>query len=172
MFKDQRDIPKDVEIKPESAVQAASNVPEKIIHWQVHEWGKSLREDAGKYYETIIRHASEIHNVPDAVIKAIIHVESGFNPGAISPKGAQGLMQLMPATASMINVKDPFDPEQSITGGTGLIRRYLNEYGSIKKCLIAYNAGPAYANRGGIIPAETRSYIKNVFRYYKYYENK
>jgi hypothetical protein len=120
--------------------------------------------------ETLIRRAAEVYNVPDAMIKAIIRTESDFNRDAISPQGAQGLMQLMPATASMIQVNDPFDPEQNVTGGTGLIRRYLDKYGSIKKCLIAYNAGPLYVERGVKIPSETANYIKNVFHHYIYYK--
>jgi hypothetical protein len=120
-------------------------------------------------YAREIREAAERYGVPESLISAVIRVESGFNSRAVSRKGAQGLMQLMPATASMLGVRDSFDPRQNIDGGVrhlrGLINRFDNDF---QLALAAYNAGErAVLSHRGIPPyAETRDYVGRVLGLY------
>ncbi len=79
-------------------------------------------------------------------------------------------MQLMPGTAREINVLDPLDPRANIFGGSRLLRKYLDEFGSLKKTLIAYNAGPGWVRKRKGMPGETRKYIRRVIRYYNIYK--
>ena len=116
-------------------------------------------------YAREIREAAERYGVEEALIKAVIRVESGFNSRAISPKGARGLMQLMPGTASMLGVRDSFDPRQNIDGGVRHLRGLIDRFGNdLKLALAAYNAGEqAVANDGGIPPyRETRDYVTRI----------
>jgi soluble lytic murein transglycosylase-like protein len=120
-----------------------------------------------------IHHAARIHKVDPLLIKAIIKTESNFNRYAVSPKGAQGLMQLMPGTAQYLNVQDPFDPWQNIYGGTQYIREQLNTFnGDIRLSLAAYNAGPTRVLRQQAIPRipETINYVQKVIQYYQDYQ--
>jgi len=117
-----------------------------------------------------IRAAATEHGVDPLLIKAIIKAESNFDPTAVSPKGAQGLMQLMPATARDLQVADPFDPQENITGGTKYFRSLLDSYGwDVVLSLAAYNAGPG--NVKNTIPKipETRIYITKVLDNYHSY---
>jgi hypothetical protein len=109
--------------------------------------------------------AAKANRIDDAWLRAIAHAESGFRRDAVSPKGAQGVMQLMPATARELRVRDPFSPAQSIDGGA----RYLGEllrrfHGDYRLAAAAYNAGPgAVAKYGGVPPyAETQAYVEKV----------
>ncbi len=104
------------------------------------------------------------YNVDPALIKAVIQVESGGNPAAVSRAGARGLMQLMPATAAEMGVADPFDPAQNIMGGTRYLRRLLDRYrGDTKLALAAYNWGMGNVeNRLEAMPKETRNFIAKV----------
>ncbi|MBC2714972.1 MAG: transglycosylase SLT domain-containing protein [Desulfobacteraceae bacterium] len=120
-------------------------------------------------YDAIINSASKKYNLPPELIKAVIKVESDFTEHAVSPKGAQGLMQLMPCTAIELGVSDPFDPRKNVHGGSRLLKQHLEKYCSLKKALIAYNAGPRWTKRIQI-PKETRNYIKNVIHFYGYYK--
>ncbi len=108
-------------------------------------------------------------NLDARLVKALIEVESGFNPRAVSHKGALGLMQLMPSTARRLGVGDPFDPEQNLRGGIRELRRLIDRYsGDIVLALAAYNAGEgAVARYGGVPPyRETRGYIDRILTIY------
>ena len=121
-------------------------------------------------YAPLIHKASKRYNLPPALIKAVIHAESAFVKDAISKKGAQGLMQLMPDTADEIGVYNAFDPCANIFGGSKLLRKYLDEFRSLKKTLVAYNAGPTWVRKRKGIPKETRIYIRRVINYYHTYK--
>ena len=112
-----------------------------------------------------IREAAERYGVEEALIKAVIRVESGFNSRAVSPKGARGLMQLMPGTASILGVRNSFDPRQNIDGGVRHLRGLIDRFGNdLKLALAAYNAGEqAVVTHGGIPPyRETRDYVTRI----------
>ncbi len=92
--------------------------------------------------------------------------ESGFNPCAVSVKGAQGLMQLMPSTAAQMHVADPFDPEQNVQGGAAFLKQLLKRYnGDLRLALVAYNAGASRADQlpASQYPLETQGYLANIF---------
>jgi len=123
-------------------------------------------------YGPLIQKASDKYKVDYSLVKAVIKAESNFNHKAVSPKGAQGLMQLMPKTASTLQVKDSFEPESNIEGGVKYLRYLMNVYnGHLQLALAAYNAGEkAVAKYGGIPPyAETQGYVKRVMSLYKQY---
>ncbi|GHV44695.1 lytic transglycosylase [Synergistales bacterium] len=114
------------------------------------------------------RYADE-YNIDEELIRALIQVESGWKPDAVSIKGARGLMQLMPRTASMLGVEDSFDPEENIGGGVKYLSQLTDKYrGDIEKALAAYNAGPAKVDKG-VMPTETSRYVKNVMALYHRY---
>lgn len=120
----------------------------------------------GRGLDTIILREAARHAVRPELVRAIIHVESAFNPRARSPKGAMGLMQLMPATAADLQVTDPYDPTQNIQGGVRYLRQLLDRYdGNEELALAAYNAGPEAVERHGYqVPpfGETRDYLARV----------
>ena len=131
----------------------------------------SNTKDASQNYDLIIREASESYGIPYAFIKAVIKIESNFNPRAVSHAGAMGLMQLMPATAEHMGVTDPFDPRQNIMGGTKFLKRLSERYdGDINLILAGYHAGPGNVERVGGIPFEkTQQYVRNVYSWYVRY---
>ncbi|MGC2560714.1 MAG: lytic transglycosylase domain-containing protein, partial [Terriglobales bacterium] len=108
------------------------------------------------------------HLDPD-LVNSVIHAESGFNSHAVSPKGARGLMQLMPSTASGMGVTDPFDPEANVGGGSRYLRELLERYNfDLVKALAAYNAGPERVERYHGVPpfTETRAYVARIVHDY------
>ncbi len=122
-------------------------------------------------YDPLIAHHSDAAGIPPALVKAVIHAESAFNPKAVSRKGAMGLMQLMPATAKMLGVDEPFRAEDNIEGGTRYLRDLHHRYGSWTHTLAAYNAGPTAVDRYRGVPPynETREYVKRVLSFYRRY---
>lgn len=122
--------------------------------------------------EQLIDKAAQRYQVAPELIKAVIKAESSFNPKAVSPAGAQGLMQLMPATARELGVEDSFDPEQNIMGGTRYLRDLLKRYdGDLDSALAAYNWGMGnLARSDGRLPLETRNYQKRVKEYLSQFE--
>jgi len=118
-----------------------------------------------------IQHASRKHDVDPDLIWAIIKKESNFNSEAISPKGAKGLMQLMPATARAFDVSDPFDPYDNIEGGMRYLKYLLSKFkGDLRLSLAAYNAGENKVLSNKKIPpfSETRDYVNSVLLFYRY----
>jgi soluble lytic murein transglycosylase-like protein len=124
-----------------------------------------------EWLEPIIAKASRRYGVDAGLIKAVIKAESNFNPTAVSPAGARGLMQLMPGTARSLGVTDSFDPEQNVMGGTRFLRDLLNRYnGDVDSALAAYNWGPGNVDRRPErLPAETRTYLARVKQLYASY---
>jgi soluble lytic murein transglycosylase len=125
----------------------------------------------GSIRAIIIRHAANFR-LEEALVRAVIKAESGYNPRAVSKKGAQGLMQLMPETARLLKVRDPLDVEENIRGGSRYLRLMLDEFnGNLDLALAAYNAGPNAVRRHGGIPPyeETRTYVDRVKTYMRNY---
>ena len=115
--------------------------------------------------EAGIDRAADRYDLPPALIRAVIEAESNYRPRVVSPAGAQGLMQLMPATARELGVIDPLDIQQNIDGGARYLRQMLDRYdGDLKLALSAYNAGPGTVGRykGDVPYAETRAYVARV----------
>ncbi len=122
--------------------------------------------------DALIEQYSAKNGLDSAFVKAVIKQESGFQPKVTSSCGAMGLMQLMPATANSLGVKDAYDPEQNIAGGTKYLKGLLDRFGGDKSlALAAYNAGPnAVAKYNGIPPyKETQNYVKNIMSMYQKY---
>jgi soluble lytic murein transglycosylase-like protein len=116
-------------------------------------------------FDGIIDHAATMFNIPAKLIKSVIQKESNFNPNAVSHAGASGLMQLMPATASGLGVKNIFDPSENIIAGSKYLRQMLDRYDdNIELALAAYNAGPGNVDKYGGIPPfkETQNYVRKV----------
>ncbi len=125
-------------------------------------------------FDDEIRAAAQVFAVDDALIRAIIHAESAYQSEALSPRGAQGLMQLMPATQEELQVVDVFDPGSNIEGGTLYLSRLLEQFDqSVELATAAYNAGPgAVREYGGIPPyRETREYVRRVKILYRRYRS-
>lgn len=113
--------------------------------------------------------ASKVTGIDPDFLNSVIRHESGFNPRAVSPKGARGLMQLMPGTAAQLGVQDSFDPAQNILGGTTYLKQLLDLYkGDAQKALAAYNAGPHRVEQYKGVPpyTETRAYVARIIRDY------
>lgn len=124
-------------------------------------------------YDHWIRAACRKYALDPALVKAIIHAESQFDPMAISPRGAVGLMQLDPTTIRELGVADPFNPRHNIFGGVRYLRDLLDAFeGDPKLALAAYNAGPSQVQRYNGVPPfkDTNKYIKQVFRYLAFYQ--
>jgi len=135
----------------------------------------SSRTSLNTQFDSIIFKAAKQHQVDPALIKAIIMAESNYNPDALSKKGAQGLMQLMPNTAKWLGVKDSFNPEYNIHGGVKYFKQLLLQFdGNVELALAAYNAGSKRVRQYNGVPpfTATRYYITKVFKYYEHYKGK
>lgn len=120
--------------------------------------------------EPIIDRHSAAQNLDPRLVRALIQAESGYNPRALSNKGAIGLMQLMPATATSLRVSDPWNIEENLRGGTTYLRKLLDRFaGSLELAVAAYNAGPRAVERHGGVPPyrETRAYVRRVIGLYR-----
>jgi hypothetical protein len=119
--------------------------------------------------DSAIEQAAARHNVDPNLVRAVVKVESNFNPNAVSRKGAMGLMQLMPSTARQLKVKNPFDPEQNVDAGVRHLKQLLESYGGdVKLTLAAYNAGAGAVARSSGVPhyAETQNYVRRITNLY------
>jgi hypothetical protein len=133
------------------------------VPWKVRQGPRNPRIDV------LIHKYSKIYGVDPSLVRAVMRHESDFNPLAVSPKGAEGLMQLMPGTAALMGVKNPFDPEQNIAGGVGYLRFCLDRFQhNVPLAIAAYNAGPESVAKCGTIPPfkETRTFVTNVMGSY------
>ena len=157
--------------KPRSAPRAAATAPDAS---RASPRPPRAQRITNSEFDAYIVEAAKRYNLPQALLWAVMHTESNFNPQAVSPKGATGLMQLMPATAADMYVKDIYDVRENIEGGARYLRVLANLYdGDMVKMVAAYNAGPeAVRKHGGIPPfAETQAYVRKVVAlYYQYKE--
>jgi len=126
-------------------------------------------------YDELIEAAATRYRIPAALVRAVVHAESNFDPTAVSHAGASGLMQLMPETAERMFVRDIFEPRENIEGGTRYLRVLANLYGGdMVKMIAAYNAGPTAVDKagGGVPPyAETQAYVRKVIALYFQYKS-
>ena len=140
----------------------------------IKEKPRKIKQLAGSHqFDAIIRKAHKKYGVDFSLIKAVIKVESNFNPTAVSKKGAKGLMQIIPANYKSLSVRDPFNPSQNIMGGTLYLKRLLKRYeNKLPLVLAAYNAGPDAVDRYRQIPPykETQNYVKKVMKTYSQYK--
>lgn len=165
----------------ENGILNITNVPSTDTRYKLlrkesngRTWNKSitsLKTGARHTYkrspglDNIVQEAAQTHKVDAALVHAVIHAESGFNPNAVSPKGASGLMQLMPATARRYGVQNIFDPQQNVGAGVHYLKDLLKMFGNNQRlALAAYNAGENSVKRFGGIPPypETTQYVSKV----------
>ncbi|ENX58678.1 hypothetical protein F885_01250 [Acinetobacter higginsii] len=156
-------------------VVKATYYPDSNIH-SYSNWGASEASVLPSYsrnknaFDPLIRQAAQQHGVSEGLIKAVMHTESGFNINARSPVGAQGLMQLMPATARRFNVNNAYDPQQNIFAGAKYLSWLLKRFnGNTQLAIAAYNAGEGNVDKYGGIPPfrETQDYVRRVTSRYQ-----
>lgn len=124
------------------------------------------------HYDELIEQAAVRYGLSNGLIKAVIHVESAFNPFAVSPKGAQGLMQIMPFNAKKFGMKNPFSPKENIFAGSKFLSKLVDKYaGNVSLALAAYNAGEGAVEKYNGIPpyTETINYVKKVLKFKQVY---
>jgi len=157
---------------PAPRTGGAKSSPAKASPAAAPERSRPVQKLSTAQFDAYIEAAARKYNLPPALLRAVMHTESAFDPTAVSPVGAQGLMQLMPATAAAMYVRDAFDIRENIEGGARYLRVLANQYeGDMVKMVAAYNAGPeAVRKYGGIPPyAETQAYVRRVVDlYFKY----
>ncbi len=133
----------------------------------------SLNSGVADRYDDLITEASKKHGVSFSLLKALIKIESDFNPRAISSAGAIGLMQIMPENIRALNIKDPFDPLENIMGGARYLKQLITRFdGKLPMALAAYNAGPNVVDRYKRIPPfkETENFVEKVMKYYSIFK--
>ncbi len=124
-------------------------------------------------YDDVISEAAKRNGLSSCLLKALIHVESYFNPRAVSKKGAMGLMQIMPENLQLLNINDPFDPWENVMGGASYLKAMLERFsGQLPLALAAYNAGPTAVEKYKDIPPypETQNYVQKVMRFFRLYK--
>ncbi len=161
---------------PSANVRAARSAAAEVNQYLGEQPGESTSQSfvRGKSFspqeiDAAIDQAASRHNVDPNLVRAVIKVESNFNPNAVSRKGAMGLMQLMPQTARQLNVANPFDPQQNVDAGVRHLKQLMENYGGdVKLTLAAYNAGQGAVARSAGVPhfAETRNYVKRITQLY------
>ena len=159
-----------VNAEPEGIVPASASVAKELSPAAKTVRAASEARPAPVEIDAAIREAAARHGVDANLVRAVVKVESNFNPRAVSSKGAMGLMQLMPATARRLNVTNPFDLRQNLDAGVRHLKELLANYnGNIRLTLAAYNAGIAAVARAHGIPliAETQSYIRQITELYR-----
>jgi soluble lytic murein transglycosylase-like protein len=124
-------------------------------------------------FDPFIREAATKSQIDPLLVRAVIKVESNFNPKAVSRKGARGLMQIMPDTARQLSLNDPFSPKKNITAGTKYLKQQLDSFDDIRLGLAAYNAGAGRVTSQGMIASipETQAYVDKVMGYYRQYKD-
>lgn len=160
----------------ENGVLHFSNVP---TNGRYQYAGPEIEDNVAFYrspdiFDDYIRNAASLHELDFALVKAVVQVESNFNPNAISKAGAIGLMQIMPGNLSAFRLHDPYDPRANIMAGARYLKSLLKRFDNdIELSLAAYNAGPAVVEKYKGIPpyAETRNYVNRVMRYYARYKD-
>ncbi|MBN2371127.1 MAG: lytic transglycosylase domain-containing protein [Vicinamibacteria bacterium] len=143
-------------------------VDDEIVEEVLH--GVKIEDLTAGGLESLATETARRHGLPPDLVLAVVAVESDFRPSAISPKGAQGLMQLMPGTATELGVTDPFDPQENLDGGVRHLGALITKHdGDVIKALAAYNAGSAAVQRHGGVPPypETREYVRKVIARWK-----
>ena len=158
------------------SVGQAAPVPSRAVSLQASRPELDLPSEADvRRFAAHRRAHARVNGVDEALVHAVIFAESSYDPDAISPAGASGLMQLMPATAAHYGVRDLFDPAQNVSGGVRLLRDLLAKFdGNVELALAAYNAG-AYAviRAGNRVPphTETAAYVPKVIDYYRHFQS-
>jgi soluble lytic murein transglycosylase-like protein len=162
---------------PSANIRAARSAAAEVNHYLGEQPGESAPAEnyvRGKSFspqdiDAAIDQAAARHNVDPNLVRAVIKVESNFNPNAVSRKGAMGLMQLMPQTARQLKVANPFDPQQNVDAGVRHLKQLMENYGGdVKLTLAAYNAGQGAVARSAGVPhfAETRNYVNRITQLY------
>jgi soluble lytic murein transglycosylase-like protein len=161
---------------PSANIRAARSAAAEVNHYLGEQPAENTSSSfvRGKSFspqdiDAAIDQAASRHNVDPNLVRAVIKVESNFNPNAVSRKGAMGLMQLMPQTARQLNVANPFDPQQNVDAGVRHLKQLMENYGGdVKLTLAAYNAGQGAVARSAGVPhfAETRNYVKRITQLY------
>jgi len=162
---------------PSANIRAARSAAAEVNHYLGETSGQSSplpnfvhgRAFSAQDIDAAIDQAASRHNVDPNLVRAVIKVESNFNPNAVSRKGAMGLMQLMPQTARQLKVANPFDPQQNVDAGVRHLKQLMQNYGGdVKLTLAAYNAGQGAVARSAGVPhfAETRNYVKRITQLY------
>ena len=154
---------------PSANVRAARSAAAEVNHYFERPSARPAAAFTSQDIEAAIQQAAVRHNVDPNLVRAVIKVESNFNPNAVSRKGAMGLMQLMPQTARQLNVANPFDPQQNVDAGVRHLKKLMESYGGdVKLSLAAYNAGAGAVARSVGVPhfAETRDYVKRITALY------